>query len=103
LALDAFESIPQGMLKLEEDLSGQLLRTNGTTFNQQEEIRRLTADIAELKHDITQRIVLIQELTWDAQDTASAKEALRQMQDTLRDWCAHADLMLKLKSSELTY
>jgi hypothetical protein len=90
------------MLKL-EDLNSQTLKANGSSFNQHEELTRLTGDIADLKHEVTQQIVLIQELTWDAQDTASAKEALRQMQDTLRDWCAHADLMLKLKSSELTY
>ena len=84
------------MLKLEEDLLGHTLRANGTAFNQQEELRRLTHDIADLKRRISDKITFIQELAWEAQDTAPLKEALDEMQETLRDWYAHRDLLLKL-------
>jgi chromosome condensin MukBEF ATPase and DNA-binding subunit MukB len=84
------------MLKLEDDLLGHTLRANGTAFNQQEELRRLTDDIADLKRRISDQITLIQDLAWEAQDTAPLKEALNEMQETLRDWYAHRDLLLKL-------
>jgi hypothetical protein len=88
------------MLKLDEDLLGQTLRTNGAGFNQQEELRRLAHDIADLKQRISDQITLIQELAWEAQDTVPAKEALREMQETLRDWYAHRDLLVKLLAAE---
>jgi hypothetical protein len=88
------------MLKLEEDLLGQTLRANGSAFNQQEDLTRLTGDITDLKQRISDQITLIQELAWEAQDTASAKEALHEMQESLRDWYAHRDLLVKLQASE---
>ncbi len=88
------------MLKLEEDLLGQTLRVNGAAFNQHEELRRLTHDIADLKRRISDQITLIQELAWEAQDTTSVKASLREMQETLRDWYAHRDLLVKLLAAE---
>ena len=88
------------MLKLEEDLLGQTLRANGSAFNQQEDLTRLTGDITDLKQRISDQITLIQELAWEAQDTASAKEALHEMQESLRDWYAHRDLLVKLQTAE---
>ena len=88
------------MLKLEEDLLGQTLRENGSLLNQREELSRLTVDIADLKQRISDQITLIQELAWEAQATASAKEALHAMQETLRDWYAHRDLLVKLQAVE---
>jgi hypothetical protein len=87
------------MLKL-EDLNGQTLRANGSAFNQHEELSRLTVDIADLKQRISDQITLIQEQAWEAQDTASAKEALHEMQETLRDWYAHRDLLVKLQDAD---
>jgi hypothetical protein len=84
------------MLKLEEGLFGQILRANGSALNQQEDLRRLTGDIADLKQRILDQITLIQELAWEAQDTASAKDALHEIQETLRDWYAHFDLLVQL-------
>jgi hypothetical protein len=86
------------MLKL-EDLNGQTLRPNGTALNQHEELSRLTVDINALKQRISDQITLIQELAWEAQDTASANEALHEMQETLRDWYAHRDLLVKLQDA----
>ena len=86
------------MLKLQEDLLGHTLRANGTAFNQQEELRRLTHDIADLRRRISDQITLIQEMAWEAQDTVSLKDALDEMQETLRDWYAHRDLLLKLRA-----
>jgi CHASE3 domain sensor protein len=88
------------MLKLEEDLSGQTHRTNASVLNQQEELERLTNDISDLKQRISDQIALIQERTWEAQDTASAKEALHEMQATLLDWYAHRNLLVKLQAAE---
>jgi hypothetical protein len=88
------------MLKLEEDLLGQTLTANGSLLNQREELSRLTVDIDDLKQRISDQITLIQELAWEAQDTASAKEALHEMQESLRDWYAHRDLLVKLQASE---
>jgi hypothetical protein len=85
------------MYRLEEGLP---LRTNGNAFNQREELRRLARDIADLKQRITHQVRLIQELAWEAQDAATPKEVLCEMQDTLKDWCAHRDLILKLQASE---
>lgn len=84
------------MLKLEEDLLGQAHRADGSALNQQEELSRLAVDIADLKQRISDQITLIQEQAWEAQDTASAKEALYEMQATLRDWYAYRDLLVKL-------
>jgi hypothetical protein len=53
------------MLKLEEDLLGYTLRANGTAFNQQEELRRLNHDIANLKRRSSGQITLIHELAWE--------------------------------------
>jgi hypothetical protein len=88
------------MLKLEEDLLGQTLRANGSRLNQHEDLSRLAVDIADLKRRISDQITLIQELTWEAQQTASAKEALHAMQETLRDWYAHRDLLVKLHAAQ---
>jgi formate-dependent nitrite reductase cytochrome c552 subunit len=88
------------MLKLEEGLSGQTLRANSSAFTQQQELTRLTGDITDLKQRISDQITLIQELTWEAQETASAKKALHEMQEILRDWYAHRDLLIKLQAVE---
>jgi hypothetical protein len=88
------------MLKLEEDLLGQTLTANGSLLNQREELSRLTVDIADLKQRISDQITLIQELAWEARETASAKEALHAMQETLRDWYAHRDLLVKFQAAE---
>ena len=88
------------MLKLEEGLFGQILRANGSALNQQEDLRRLTGDIADLKQRILDQITLIQELAWEAQDTASAKDALPEIQETLSDWYAHRDLLVQLQAVE---
>jgi hypothetical protein len=88
------------MLKLEEGLSGQTVRANGSAFKQQENLTRLTGDITDLKQRIANQITFIQELAWEAQDTASAKEALYAMQETLRDWYAHRDLLVKLQAAQ---
>jgi chromosome condensin MukBEF ATPase and DNA-binding subunit MukB len=90
------------MLRLEEGPLGHTLRANGTAFNQQEELRRLTHDIADLKRRISDQITLIQELAWEAQDTVSVKEALNEMQETLRDWYAHRDLHLNLPAFSIS-
>jgi hypothetical protein len=89
------------MLKLEEDLLGQTLTANGSLLNPREELSRLTVDIDDLKQRISDQITLIQELAWEAQESASAKEALHAMQETLRDWYAHRDLLVKLQAVEL--
>jgi CHASE3 domain sensor protein len=88
------------MLKLEEDLLGQTLTANGSLLNQREELSRLTVDIDDLKQRISDQITLIQEQAWEAQETASAKEGLHEMQETLRDWYAHRDLLVKLQAVE---
>ena len=88
------------MLKLEEDLLGQTLRANGSALNQQEDLTTLTGDITDLKQRISDQITLIQELAWEAQETGAAKEALHEMQETLRDWYAHRDLLVKLQAAE---
>lgn len=88
------------MLKLEEVLLGQTLRADGSALNQQEELSRLAVDIADLKQRISNQITLIQEQAWEAQDSASAKEALHEMQATLRDWYAYRDLLVKLQAAE---
>ncbi len=84
------------MLKLQEDLLGQPVRTNGSALSPSEGLSRLTHDIADLKLRISDQIALIQELAWEAQDTASTKAALSEMQETLRDWAAHRHLLTKL-------
>ncbi len=88
------------MLKLNEDLIGQVLRASASAFRQHDDLRRLTGDIADLKQRISDQITLIQELAWEVHDTASVKEALREMQETLRDWCAHRDLLIKLQTAK---
>jgi ferritin len=88
------------MLKLEQDLLGHILRASGTAFHQQGELRRLTRDIGDLEQHISDQITLIRELAWEAQDTASAKEAFQKMQETLRDGYAHRDLLLKVLTPE---
>jgi hypothetical protein len=40
-------------------------------------------DARDLKKRIVDQIELIQEMTWDGQDTAEAKETLRALQHTL--------------------
>jgi hypothetical protein len=40
-------------------------------------------DIRDLKKRIADQIELIQEMTWDGEDTTEAKETLRVLQDTL--------------------
>ena len=88
------------MLKLNENLTGQVLRTSAPAFSQHDDLRRLAGDIADLKRHISDQITLIQELTWEVHGTALAKEALREMQETLRDWCAHRDLLMKLQAAK---
>jgi len=88
------------MFKLEEDLLDHTIRTNGPAFNQQEELRMLTHDITRRGRRIADQITLIGELAWEAQETASAKIALHEMQETLSDWYAHRDLLLKLRAAE---
>lgn len=86
------------MLKLQENLLGQALRGSDSAFDRHEDLRGLSSDIATLKKRIADQITLIQELAWEAQDTASAKTALQEMQETLRSWRAHRDLLIKLQS-----
>jgi hypothetical protein len=52
-------------------------------FNQQGEQPMQDLDIRDLKKRISDQIELIQELTWDGQDTTEAKEALRVLQNTM--------------------
>jgi hypothetical protein len=40
-------------------------------------------DVRDLKKRIADQIELIQEMTWDGQDTTEAKETLRVLQHTL--------------------
>ncbi|MBQ0820057.1 hypothetical protein KBI52_07495 [Microvirga sp. HBU67558] len=88
------------MLKLEQGLSGQTREANGPALHQREELARLTDDINDLKQRISDQIALIQDLAWEAQGTASAKAELHEMQETLRDWYAHRDLLVKLQTLE---
>jgi len=71
-------------------------RANGTASRQHEELRGLTHDTADLKRRISDQITFIQELAWEAQDTAPLKESLNELHGTLRDWYAHRDLLLRL-------
>ena len=89
------------MLKLEDGLSDHPLRANGSAPDPQEELRRLTDDINELKQRISDQITLIQELAWETQATTRAKAALHEMQDTLRDWYAHRDLLVKFQAADI--
>ena len=84
------------MLKLEDGLSSQSV----SALRPPEELEGLTSDINDLKQQISDQISLIQELTWEAQPTAGAKAALHEMQETLRDWYAHRDLLVKLQAPE---
>ncbi len=84
------------MLKLEDGLPGQSV----SSLHQTDELGRLTNDINNLKQRISDQVALIQELAWEAQPTASAKAALHELQETLRDWCAHRDLLVKFQAAE---
>ncbi|WP_262031487.1 hypothetical protein [Microvirga sp. Mcv34] len=89
------------MLKLEDGLPGQALRANGSLLDLQDELGRLTKDINDLKRRISDQVTLIQELTWEAHPAGDAKAALREMQETLGDWFAHRDLLMKLQAAEI--
>jgi len=89
------------MLKLEEGLPGQTLRVNGSALDLQDELGRLTNDINDLKRRISDQVTLIQDLAWEAQATACAKAELHGMQETLGDWRAHRDLLVKLQTAEI--
>jgi len=89
------------MLKLEEGLSGQALGTNGSAPHLRDELGRLTKDINDLKRRISDQVTLIQELAWEAQTTTGAKAELLGMQETLADWCAHRDLLVKFQTAEI--
>jgi len=88
------------MLKLQEERFGQTFRANDSAFDQHDGLTKLTSDITGLKQRIADQITLIQDLAWEAQDTAPAKAALHEMQEILRSWCAHRDLLVKLQSTE---
>ncbi|MBA1156550.1 hypothetical protein [Microvirga mediterraneensis] len=89
------------MLKLEEGLPGQSLRTNGSSIELPDELGRLTKDINDLKRRISDQITLIQELTWEAEAADAAKAALQEMRETLGDWYAHRNLLMKLQAAEI--
>jgi hypothetical protein len=40
-------------------------------------------DVRDLKRRVADQIELIQQMTWDGEDTTEAKETLRVLQDTL--------------------
>ena len=84
------------MLKLDDGLPGQSV----SSLHQPDELGRLTNDINDLKQRISDQISLIQELAWEARPIASAKAALYEMQETLRDWSAHRDLLVKFQAAE---
>jgi hypothetical protein len=86
------------MLKLNENLMGQVLREGASAFSRHDDRRRLTGDIAHLKQRICDQVTLVQELAWEAHDAASAKEALHEMRETLRDWRAHRDLLIEMQA-----
>ncbi|MGO4527180.1 hypothetical protein AB4097_20270 [Microvirga sp. 2MCAF35] len=89
------------MLKLEEGRSGQTLGANGSSLDLQDDLGSLTKDINDLKRRISAQVTLVQELAWEAQATESAKAELHRMQETLRDWCAHQDLLVKLQATQI--
>ena len=83
-----------------KDLSGHALRINDAAFKQHEDLRRPRGDIIDLKQRISGQARLVQELACKAQDTASAEKVLHQMQEALRDWCAHRELIIKLQAAQ---
>ena len=91
------------MFKLEESISGPLSRRNDSVFHRQVELARLNDDIASLKQRITHQVTLVHELTWEAQDASLAKMTLNEMQETIRDWHAHRDLLVKLLRGEIQH
>jgi hypothetical protein len=88
------------MFRLNEDISVPFPRTEDVQFGTRDELSRLNADIESLKQRIANQISHIQELTWEAQDSTSAKKALDEMRETLRDWYAERDLLNKLLHGE---
>ncbi|ANY83736.1 hypothetical protein BB934_36490 (plasmid) [Microvirga ossetica] len=90
------------MFKIEGSSLDPSAGTSTHAANQHEDLKSLCFDTSALKRRITNQIILIQELSWEAQDTTSAKEALRTMQEALEGWCAHRDLILKLHASGKT-
>ena len=90
------------MFKIEGSSLDPFAGTTTHAANQHEDLESLCFDISDLKRRIVKQIILAQELSWEAQDTTSAKEALRTLQETLEGWCAHRDLILKLQASGRT-
>jgi hypothetical protein len=88
------------MFKLNEGLSGPVLGSDDVQFETRDELSRLTADIQSLKQRIANQISHVQELTWEAQDSTSAKKTLDEMRETLREWYAERDLLNKLLRGE---
>jgi hypothetical protein len=88
------------MFKLNEGLSGPVLGSDDVQFETRDELSRLTADIQSLKQRIANQIIHVQELTWEAQDSTSAKKTLDEMRETLREWYAERDLLNKLLRGE---
>jgi hypothetical protein len=84
------------MFRLNDGISGPLLGSDDIQFETRDELARLNADIASLKQRIANQISHIQELTWEAQDAASAKKTLDEMRQTIRTWYAQRDLLNKL-------
>jgi deoxyadenosine/deoxycytidine kinase len=88
------------MLRLDEDISGSFPGTEDVQFGTREVLSRLDADIESLKQRIANQVSHIRELTWEAQDSASAKKTLHEMRGAIRDWYAERDLPNKLLRGE---
>ncbi len=88
------------MFRLNEDISGPVLGTDDVKFRTRDELSRLNADIESLKQRIANQISHIQELTWEAHESTSAKKTLDEMRGTIRDWYAERDLLNKLLRGE---